>query len=105
MLTDEKIQALLMCDDPTEDECSLIRMGYAAAQPQWSDQPPTVPGWYWYRPPYNSKPAIIEVCNLRGVLLGDDTDIPISEWPGQWAGPIIPPDSAPAQASELPPPK
>lgn len=37
-ITDEQIQDLLKCGNPTDEEQRLIRLGYAAAQPAMSDK-------------------------------------------------------------------
>lgn len=62
-------------------------------KPQWSDQPPTAPGWYWYRTQSTDEPHIIEGSQDGERMewyLGDA--LMYAELRGQWAGPITPPE-------------
>lgn len=45
----------------------------------WTDEPPKVPGWYWYRHKPRRTIALINV---------DVEPIEYESLPGQWAGPI-----------------
>lgn len=45
----------------------------------WTDEPPKVPGWYWYRHKPSRTIAMINV---------DVEPIEYESLPGQWAGPI-----------------
>lgn len=45
----------------------------------WTDEPPKVPGWYWYR----HKPS----CTIAMINV-DVEPIEYESLPGQWAGPI-----------------
>jgi hypothetical protein len=58
------------------------------------ETPPTVPGYYWWQPPY-SEPRIVELCGFDGKAIYMQTSgqrgsfaIPTS---GRWWGPISPP--------------
>lgn len=46
---------------------------------EWTDEPPKVPGWYWYRHKPSRTIAMINV---------DVEPIEYESLPGQWAGPI-----------------
>lgn len=46
---------------------------------EWTDEPPKVPGWYWYRHNPSRTIAMINV---------DVEPIEYESLPGQWAGPI-----------------
>nr|DAW47894.1 MAG TPA: restriction alleviation protein [Caudoviricetes sp.] len=46
---------------------------------EWTDEPPKVPGWYWYR--HNPSRTL-------GMINVDVEPIEYESLPGQWAGPI-----------------
>lgn len=70
----------------------------------WTDAKPTVPGWYWWRP-YAEAPinewAVVEVWTKevgrnKGELVTRKFGFGnlVSEWTGQFAGPIPQPTEA-----------
>lgn len=62
------------------------------AKSQWSSNQPHENGYYWFREDENDDPIIIEVINNE-VFWASLSGEPIQDWLGQWAGPILPPDS------------
>jgi hypothetical protein len=68
---------------------------------EWTNKPPTEPGWYWYKDP-SEVPSIAYVYNMNhGDMLiqncgGEDRGKMISFYPnrtrGQWSGPIPEPE-------------
>lgn len=51
--------------------------------PQWTTTPPTEPGWYWYRVPYDQSELfivqVVEDCVTHKALYIDgDCDVPLS---------------------------
>lgn len=56
----------------------------------WTDEPPTVPGWYWHE-----KMGIVEMIDDGGGNIGvrcDQTCVYVWAWGGRWAGPIPEPE-------------
>jgi hypothetical protein len=71
------------------DVClKLARTYLARPLALWTSEPPTVPGWYWWRLTQKSKPRIVEVPE-GGVMAG---------FVGEWLGPLEP--SAPPLTRE-----
>lgn len=68
----------------------------------WTDQKPTVPGYWWFRgAPYESSEdwCVFQVWEEEGLFSVSYKDQPVDEmmkkWPhGQWAGPIEEPKEA-----------
>ena len=67
----------------------------------WTSTPPSVPGWYWHK--YElGEPRIYEIDYAHDKIFGlqiyqgdeitHSLDAFISEFNGQWAGPIQPPE-------------
>lgn len=68
----------------------------------WTDTPPAVPGWYWYRCDPSESAVMVRVAIDRyGVTVcRDDEDYELAEWikgdaGPQWAGPIPQPEEPP----------
>ena len=65
--------------------------------PQWSDDLPDCPGWYWYKPPGIGEPALLLVNHGRidTKLMADlgppNNLVDVQRVKGQWAGPLLPP--------------
>ena len=65
--------------------------------PQWSDDLPDCPGWYWYKPPGIGEPALLFVNHGRidTKLMADlgppNNLVDVQRIKGQWAGPLLPP--------------
>lgn len=60
---------------------------------RWTTEKPTAPGWWWTRMP-DFPPQILEVREVAGglmVVYGDYLS-PVEKEPGEWAGPIEPPE-------------
>lgn len=76
-------------------------VGYGVQAPlQWSCEPPTEPGWYWWRDSASSSTLFV-VRIARGIsglvlmaLIGSSQTVIASEQKGQWAGPLVPPGEA-----------
>jgi hypothetical protein len=51
----------------------------------WTNEKPTVPGWYWYRE-LEGEPEILSIYKDDGQLL--ISGIGLLEFPGEWAGPL-----------------
>ena len=65
--------------------------------PNWSDEKPRCPGWYWYKAPGITEPKLICVDHGRiDTKLMADLGAPLNlvdvqRVSGQWAGPVLPP--------------
>ena len=65
--------------------------------PTWSQEKPTCPGWYWYKPPGVANPHLILVDHGRidTKLMADlgppNNLVDVLRIQGQWAGPLLPP--------------
>lgn len=66
--------------------------------PQWSEQIPDGPGWYWFKPPGVGEPQLLLVGHGRidTKLMADlgppNNLVDVQRIKGQWAGPVLPPD-------------
>lgn len=85
---------------------------------KWTKSLPTIPGWYWYRGEYDAgfghaggfdsknsvQPVIIFVDKGSGYndtklsgwqpFMDYDDPLTIDHFPGEWSGPIAPPDGS-----------
>ncbi len=65
--------------------------------PQWSDNLPDCPGWYWYKPPGIGEAQLLLVGHGRidTKLMADlgppNNLVDVQRIKGQWAGPVLPP--------------
>ena len=62
---------------------------------KWTDEKPSEPGWYWYKPAGGRKvPYILEVVSIRSRFLGRTPNglTPVDYSFGQWSGPIPEPE-------------
>lgn len=56
----------------------------------WTSEPPTVPGWYWWREE-SIDDTIVEIYECAGCLTVDGQameGIPLKGLTGEWAGPL-----------------
>jgi hypothetical protein len=87
--------------------CAVARAEQIQAEvdrltPRWTDRAPTEPGPYWYRPPEKKQGFAVQVFwslwQGEATLLVDDLDgdkpKAVTETPGRWSGPILPPAEA-----------
>jgi hypothetical protein len=65
--------------------------------PHWTEEKPSVPGWYWLKPPGISEPRLLLVSHGRidTKLMADlgppNNLVDVQRIAGQWAGPLLPP--------------
>ncbi len=65
--------------------------------PQWSDDFPDCPGWYWHKPPGIGEPQLLLVNHGRidTKLMADlgppNNYVDVQRIKGRWAGPLLPP--------------
>ena len=65
--------------------------------PTWTEEKPTCPGWYWFKPPDISDPRLILVDHGRidTKLMADlgppHNLVDVQRIKGHWAGPLLPP--------------
>lgn len=64
---------------------------------KWSVAPPTVAGWYWWRPAADRMPGMACVLETLAVRFGIELwqggpERMAAEMGGEWAGPLQPPD-------------
>ena len=67
------------CAPKVDAEYAVQRWNALPRALEWTDEPPKVPGWYWYRHKPSRTIAMINV---------DVEPIEYESLPGQWAGPI-----------------
>lgn len=71
---------------------------YLAEHPGWTKEPPTEPGWYWWRYGPGTRPGMVclfQTGAVRHALAhwaGEKEPTP-AEMGGEWAGPLTPPES------------
>lgn len=62
---------------------------------KWTDETPTVPGWYWWRPSDEHSYSVQEVREIDGKLWltlgGSDYKQELGRLGGEWSGPLSPP--------------
>jgi len=62
----------------------------------WATAKPMVPGWYWYRASEDdADPAMAYVYEFWGhmnAVWSNGKSVHVVELPGQWAGPLTPPE-------------
>lgn len=93
-LNDKHIGALSFCGAVQKiiEQASVLLTQPEHDLPQWTDTPPTVPGWYWYRLQRTDEPYIIEGSLADGRMEWYSGDaLMYAEVRGQWCGPIEPP--------------
>lgn len=62
----------------------------------WTNESPTVEGWYWYIENVDTETlllSIVQVIDCDGVMLAllyEDTNN-VQEMKGNWSGPLVPP--------------
>ena len=92
----DSIRSLLGDHDGTTVRKKLERE-LRHVMPTWSDDRPTVPGWYWHKPPGVSEPRLLLVGHGRidTKLMADlgppNHLVDVLRVAGQWAGPVLPP--------------
>jgi hypothetical protein len=65
--------------------------------PNWTQDKPTCPGVYWHKPPGIAEPKLVLVDHGRidTKLMADlgppNNLVDVNRIPGQWAGPLLPP--------------
>lgn len=90
------IRSLLGDHEPNTVQTKLERE-LRHVLPTWSEDKPTVPGWYWYKPPGVSEPRLLLVGHGRidTKLMADlgppNNLVDVLRIAGQWAGPLLPP--------------
>ena len=67
----------------------------AEAPAEWTREPPTEPGWYWYRTAEDIRPRAVEVFGIHGVLRirwkhGNVDSLAEAPMSSEWQGPIKP---------------
>ena len=64
----------------------------------WTNEKPTVAGWYWYRDEYGAR-VILTIQGPRGLIANDSGSsghfLSLDYFPAQFAGPIPKPEEAP----------
>lgn len=85
--------------DPAKiaDVILAVKEFYSPKPLPWTDEPPTMPGWYWFRwkelvQIVQLKWDIDEPTQLLMWKIGRDYAYPVKDYQGQWAGPLILPD-------------
>lgn len=64
---------------------------------KWTSQPPTEPGWYWWRKAAGKEPVVAECFEAAGIRRGYFTNgsrMELNErttWGEWWPAPIVPP--------------
>ena len=68
---------------------------------EWTTEQPTKPGWYWFRFGPIHEPAMFCIFVRVGIQGGElwvrhvlplIAEKPASDYDGEWAGPLIPPE-------------
>jgi hypothetical protein len=83
--------------DPVRQQLSdalvaAIRAMAPAAGGTWSKEPPTVPGYWWWRLSESHEPEIVSLLKYGDrLLIGHVFGADASKTEGEWAGPLIPP--------------
>lgn len=63
--------------------------------PAWSEVPPKVPGWYWWRnPKHAGGPYCVRIFAVGPLLYIGDKALTPSDYGGKWLGPLSPDDAA-----------
>jgi hypothetical protein len=73
---------------------SFVLAGYGAVV-KWTTAKPTVPGWYWYRRhPWKGKQPKVYVLEFIDSYNGlTNSKFGLMRFlPGQWSGPLVPPE-------------
>ena len=70
----------------------IYRRSPIATEGQWSSDPPTQPGTYWFRRDPPSRDLLVQVRETNGELTvwWLDKDQPVAKVRAQWRGPIPP---------------
>ncbi len=82
---------------PADAVQQALERELARIVPVWTDERPTCPGWYWYKPPGIGEPRLVHVDNDRidSKLMADlgppNNLVDVVRIKGQWAGPLEPP--------------
>lgn len=90
------IRSLLGSHDADQVQAKL-EGGLRHVVSTWTEDKPTCPGWYWYKPPGIGEPKLILVDNGRidTKLMADlgppNNLVDVQRVKGQWAGPLLPP--------------
>ena len=61
---------------------------------KWTSEPPTAPGWYWWRKRAGKVPSVVEIEESEafpGKLVRRDRDEFLPSY-GKWAGPLQEPE-------------
>lgn len=59
------------------------------SEQRWTKQPPTRPGFYWWRSDRDCEPDIVEVDEmLNGWQTMVESSMPVGLYPGEWFGPL-----------------
>ena len=86
---------------------TLLAAAHGSASPlQWCKSRPSEPGYYFWRYSSRAGSGVVRVCHLNGGLWVDGDSLGtgmVDKWPGQWAGPIVPPVSPNEKAQAQPP--
>ena len=82
--------------DYDKSEWKELEAQFWAKRPRWTDTPPTVPGWYWWRDKYRSVQTMLRVeTDSYGTLIAAPPNCswePVGTIIGQWSGPIPQPE-------------
>lgn len=81
--------------------CGYIGQSVPITNPTWTTEKPTEPGWYWFRFGPIDKPVMFWISVRAGIQGGElwvrhalplISEKPVSDYDGQWAGPLEPPE-------------
>lgn len=61
----------------------------------WTEDKPTVDGWYWWRHPLHKDDHIAKISSRRAEFVGDKHIYNLDILKGEWFGPILAPASTP----------
>ena len=77
-------------------DADMLRRATGGAEMNWTTDPPTQPGSYWFKREPNSREILVDVRMTDGQLtvLWPQIDQPVAKLNAQWRGPI-PPSSGP----------
>ncbi len=71
-----------------------VEDGREAMRLRWTNEVPTVPGWYWWRRLLNHTPIVLGITEFDSMQYsGLSGNYPIYNF-GEWAGPVLPPGNA-----------
>ena len=90
------LKSFLGTHDPDQVQAKIERE-LRHIVPNWSDNMPDCPGWYWFKAPGVGEPQLLLVSHGRidTKLMADlgppNNLVDVQRVKGQWAGPLLPP--------------